>query len=114
MIASTTLCPTTHINSEYEKIRPVEKGLDGKGDITMLTIIIAWFRCLVMIGREILNDIRGELTESEKRFLTLNPVEWTRNNFPIFCRMYDGPLPEPKNRPKTKYEIIEIKNEKRE
>lgn len=33
-------------------------------------------------------------TESEKRFLTLNPIEWTRNNYPIFCRMYKGELPE--------------------
>ena len=60
----------------------------------MLTIIIAWFHRLVMMGREILNDIHGELTDSEKRFLTLDPVEWTRNNYPIFCRMYKGELPE--------------------
>ena len=60
----------------------------------MLTILIAWFHRLVMMGREILTDIHGELTESEKRFLTLDPVEWTRNNYPIFCRMYKGELPE--------------------
>ena len=48
-------------------------------------------------------------TESERRFLTLNPVEWTRNNYPIFVRMLNGPIPEPENRPKTQYEIIEIK-----
>ena len=60
----------------------------------MLTIIIAWFHRLVMMGREILNDIHGELTDSEKHFLTLDPVEWTRNNYPIFCRMYKGELPE--------------------
>ena len=60
----------------------------------MLMIIFAWFQLLVWMGREILNDIHGELTESEKRFLTLNPVEWTRNNYPIFCRMFKGELPE--------------------
>lgn len=78
----------------------------------ILTMIIAWFHRLKMMEKEILNDIHGELKDSEKRFLTLNPVEWTRNNFPIFCRMLDGPLPEPENRPKTKYEIIEVKTVK--
>ena len=78
----------------------------------ILTMIIAWFHRLKMTGKEILNDIHGELKDSEKRFLTLNPVEWTRNNFPIFCRMLDGPLPEPENRPKTQYEIIEVKTVK--
>lgn len=58
----------------------------------MLLMIIAWFQLLVWMGREILNDTHGEFTESEKQFLTLNPVEWTRNNYPIFCRMYKGEL----------------------
>lgn len=75
----------------------------------MLTVLFAWFRCLVMMGKEILNDIRGELTESEKRFLTLNPIEWTRNNYPIFIRMYDGPLPGPRELPDIPYEIVEVK-----
>ena len=79
----------------------------------MLTIIIAWFHRLLMMGREILNDTHGEFTESEKRFLTLNPVEWIRNNYPIFCRMYDGPLPEPEDRPKTQYTIIAHRVNKR-
>ena len=73
----------------------------------MLIVLFVWLYRLVMMGREILNDTRGEFTESEKRFLTLNPIEWTRNNYPIFCRMHVGPLPEPENRPKTKYKIIE-------
>ena len=75
----------------------------------MILIIIAWFRCLVKMGKEILNDIHGELTESEKRFLTLNPIEWTKNNYPIFVRMYDGPLPGPRELPDIPYEIIEVK-----
>ena len=75
----------------------------------MLIVLFAWFHRLVTMGKEILNDTRGEFTDSEKRFLTLNPVEWTRNNYPIFCRMYDGPIPEPKKRPKTKYEIIDVR-----
>lgn len=75
----------------------------------MLIVFFAWCHLLAKMGKEILNDTHGELTDSEKRFLTLNPVEWTRNNFPIFCRMYDGPIPEPKKRPKTKYEIIDVK-----
>lgn len=79
----------------------------------ILAIIIAWIHRLVMMGREILNDTHGELKESEKRFLTLNPIEWTRNNYPIFCRMYDGPLPEPENRPKTQYTIIAHRVNKR-
>ena len=79
----------------------------------MLTILFAWFRCLVMMGKEILNDIHGELTESEKRFLTLNPIEWTKNNYPIFIRMYDGPLPGPREIPDIPYEIIEHKVAKR-
>ena len=79
-----------------------------------LTVIIALFRCLMMMGKDILNDIRGELTESEKRFLTLNPIEWTRNNYPIFVRMYDGPLPGPRELPDIPYEIIEHKVVKRD
>lgn len=51
----------------------------------------------------------GGLTESEKRFLTLDPVEWTRNNYPIFVRMCKCPIPEPENLPNIPYEIIEIK-----
>ena len=73
----------------------------------LIVVFLAWFHRLVMMGKEILNDTRGELTDTEKRFLTLNPIEWTRNNYPIFCRMHDGPLPEPESRPKTKYKIIE-------
>ena len=52
---------------------------------------------------------RGGFTESEKRFLTLNPIEWTKNNYPIFIRMYDGPLPGPRELPDIPYEIIEVK-----
>ena len=73
----------------------------------MLIVLLTWFHLFVKMGKEILNDTRGEFTDSEKRFLTLNPIEWTRNNYPIFCRMHDGPLPEPENRPKTNYRIIE-------
>ena len=73
----------------------------------MLIVLFVWLHHLVMMGKEILNDTRGEFTESEKRFLTLNPIEWTRNNYPIFCRMHDSPLPEPENRPKTNYIILE-------
>ena len=64
------------------------------------------------MSQETEQNKRGGFTESEKRFLTLNPIEWTRNNYPIFVRMYNGPLPEPENRPKTKYEIIDVKTVK--
>lgn len=56
------------------------------------------------------NDNHSGLTDSEKRFLTLNPVEWTRNNYPIFCRMYKGDLADirEKDEDDIHYEIIKV------
>ena len=56
-------------------------------------------------------DGHGSLTDSERRFLTLNPVEWTRNNYPIFCRMCKDELPDIEDVKDTNdipYKIISI------
>lgn len=53
------------------------------------------------------NNYNG-FTNSERRFLTLNPIEWTRNNYPVFCRMHDGLLSEPEELPAISYKIISI------
>ncbi len=64
------------------------------------------------MSQETEQNKRSGFTESEKRFLTLNPIEWTRNNYPIFVRMYDGPLPGPRELPDISYEIIDVKRVK--
>lgn len=56
----------------------------------MMIALYVWIYRFFIRAKEILCNTRGEFTPDEKRFLTLNPVEWTRNNYPIFCRMYEG------------------------
>ena len=64
-----------------------------------------WKEVVVMSNDNQQNEHSG-FTESERQFLTLNPIEWTRNNYPIFVRMYDGPLPRPRELHDIPYEIL--------
>ena len=64
-----------------------------------------WKEVVVMSNDNQQNEHSG-FTESERQFLTLNPIEWTRNNYPVFVRMYDSPLPRPRELHDIPYEIL--------
>ncbi len=75
----------------------------------MLSVLYMLFCYFFLLAKEILCNTRGEFTLEEKRFLTLNPIEWTRNNYPYFCRMMKDSTLESKELPEVPYRIIETK-----